>query len=55
MSKHIIYFESFELPHTDLYVYQLRMLYLKEFKIKDKIMSICFDNAGNDVSAIDML
>lgn len=36
MSKRIIHFDVFELPHTGVAIYQLIMLFLREFKIKDK-------------------
>lgn len=55
MSKRIVCFELFELPHTGLSIYQLIMPYPRSFKIKDKIMSIFFDNASNNTSAINML
>ncbi|KAK1383599.1 BED-type domain-containing protein [Heracleum sosnowskyi] len=55
MSKRIICFELFELPHTGQYIYQLIMSYLREFKIKDKIMSLSFDNASNNDAAIGKL
>lgn len=55
MSKRIICFELFELPHTGQSIYQLIMSYLREFRIKDKVMSLSFDNASNNDSAIDRL
>ncbi|KAK1404299.1 hypothetical protein POM88_003904 [Heracleum sosnowskyi] len=55
MSKRVICFELFELPHIGQYIYQLIMSYLREFKIKDKIMSLSFDNASNNDAAINKL
>jgi hypothetical protein len=55
MSKQIIAFSSFEYPHTGLAIYQVIMQCIRDFKIKDKIMSISFDNATNNTAAIEML
>lgn len=48
-------FKLFELPHTGLSIFQLKILYLREFKLKDNIMSFSFDNASNNTPIIHML
>lgn len=55
LSKRIICFEIFENPRTSNAIYQTIMTCLIEYKIKDKIFSISFDNSSNNNFVVSKL
>lgn len=52
LNKRIISFDLFEPPHNSFSIYSQIMFGVRDFKIKEKIFSITFDNATNNTASI---
>ncbi|KAK1258107.1 hypothetical protein QJS04_geneDACA012297 [Acorus gramineus] len=52
LNKRMLAFRPLTFPHTGTVIYQAIMDIFREYNITEKILSITFDNASNNVSAI---
>ena len=55
LNKRIIFFKNFSHPHNALNLSKVIMRVAREYKIDSKIFTVLFDNASENIAAVEIL